>query len=182
MSNRIKPHTPQTAPEATRPLLDGLKQALGMVPNLYATIGASPAALGALLKWDQAIASGKLSKRELELINVHVSELNGCAYCVAAHHALGKMSGISDEDILSARDGRGSNERENALLALARRVAHGSAARAGTELARAREAGVSDGEVIEVLAAVASKVFTNAVAILAETEIDFPKPPRSPSA
>ena len=45
-----------------------------------------------------------------------------------------------------------------------------------------REAGVSDQEVIEALAHVALKAFTNAVALVAQTEIDFPKQPRLPSA
>jgi alkylhydroperoxidase family enzyme len=53
---------------------------------------------------------------------------------------------------------------------------------AGTDLARAREAGLSDAELMEVLAHVSLKTFTNAVAILAQTEIDFPKQPRLPAA
>jgi hypothetical protein len=54
-------------------------------------------------------------------------------------------------------------------------------ARAGRELAEAREAGLADGEIVQVVAHVAARVFTNAAAILAETEIDFPKAPRLPS-
>ncbi|QQR92093.1 MAG: hypothetical protein IPJ88_18920 [Myxococcales bacterium] len=55
------------------------------------------------------------------------------------------------------------------------------AARASTDLARLREAGVSDAEVIDVLAVVALNAFRNSVSIVSETEIDFPKAPRLPS-
>jgi alkylhydroperoxidase family enzyme len=82
----------------------------------------------------------------------------------------------------TARDGHGQNAREDALLGLVRRVVRTGGAGTGTELAALREAGVSDREVVEVLAHVALKAFTNAVALVAQTEIDFPKQPRLPSA
>lgn len=44
----------------------------------------------------------------------------------------------------------------------------------------ARAAGLSDAEIIEVLAHVANRAFANSVAILAQTEIDFPRAPRLP--
>ena len=46
---RIPPVQLPTASERVRPLLEGLKRKLGMVPNLFATIGQSPEALQALL-------------------------------------------------------------------------------------------------------------------------------------
>ena len=67
------------------------------------------------------------------------------------------------------------------ILAFARRVVRTGGSRAGTDLARLREAGVSDGEVIDVLAVVALNAFRNAVNIVADAEIDFPKAPRLPS-
>lgn len=179
---RIQPTTQSNAPEATRPILGKLKTALGMIPNLFATIGHAPATLEAFLGWDAAVAKGALSKREIELLNLHVSELNGCGYCVSAHTFIGGRSGVQDKDIANARAGYGANEREDALLAFARRVVRTGGSGAGTELARLRESGVSDAAIIDVLSIVAMKAFTNAVAIVAQTEIDFPKASRLPSA
>lgn len=182
MSVKIAPTTATTAPEATKPILANIKQAFGMIPNLFATIGHSPGALSALLTWDQALNSGQnLSKREIEQLNLHVSELNGCGYCLAAHSAIGKGAGLSVDEIEEARLGIGANARENALLALARRVVHSGGGRAGAEFTAAREAGVSDAAIVDVIAAVALKTFTNAVALVANTSIDFPKAARSPS-
>src|SRR5262249_6235543 len=58
----------------------------------------------------------------------------------------------------------------------------GSVRSAGTDLARAREAGLSDGELMEVLAHVSLKTFTNAAAIPAQTEMASPTQPRLPAA
>jgi uncharacterized peroxidase-related enzyme len=181
MTQKIQPTTQNDAPDATRPILEQLQKGLGMVPNLFAAIGHSPGSLGSLLGWDAAIARGTLSKREIELLNLHVSELNGCGYCISAHGALGARVGLSASDIQAGRDGHGANQRENALLALARRVVRSGGAHTQTELMLAREAGVSDADIIDTLAIVALKTFTNAVAIAGKIEIDFPKQSRLPT-
>lgn len=181
MSARIEPTTPENAPEATRPLLAQMKQAFGMIPQLYATIGHSPASLQGVLAWDAGLGKGALSKRELEQLHLHVSELNGCGYCIAAHSAVARGAGLSTEEIEAARAGSGANPRENALLGLARRVVRTGGAHTGSELAQAREAGVSDAAIVDAIAVVALKTFTNAVALVAQTTIDFPKVKRMPA-
>jgi alkylhydroperoxidase family enzyme len=100
---------------------------------------------------------------------------------VSAHAALGKRAGLSPDDIARARRGDGASPRERAILDLARRVVRTGGAGAGTELALAREHGLGDREIVEVLAHVALKAFTNAVAIVAQTDIDFPKAPHLPT-
>lgn len=177
---RIQPTTIESAPEATRPMLEALKKNLGMTPNLFATIGHSPQALGMLLSAMDTLGKGNLSAREVEAINLHASELNGCGYCVSAHAGLGRRAGLSPDDIGAVRSGRGGNAREQAILDLVQRVVRTGGLGAGRELARSREAGLSDGEVVEVLAHVALKAFTNAVALVAQTEIDFPRAPGLP--
>ncbi len=181
MTSRIAVTTEANAPDATKPILTQLKHAVGMVPNVYATIGHSPGSLASVLAWGNAVAKGGLSKREIEQLNLHISELNGCSYCVSAHAVGGTRAGLSAEEVTAARHGAGASERENALLAFARRVVRTGGSRAGTDLARLREAGVADAEVIDVLAVVALNTFRNAVNIVAQTEIDFPRAPRLPS-
>jgi uncharacterized peroxidase-related enzyme len=179
--SRLSISTEQSAPEPSRPVLSQLKQALGMVPNVYAAIASSPGALVSLRAWSEALARSGLSKREIELISLHVSELNGCGYCVSAHSALGARLGVTAAELSAARTGTGTSPRENALLALARRVVRTGGARAGGELARLREAGVTDAEIIDVLAVVALNGFRNAVSVVGELEIDFPRADHLPS-
>lgn len=178
--SRLDVPTLQTAPEASRPALEGLKKALGTVPNLFAVIGNSPAALNGYLGFTGALDKGSLSGREVELLNLHVSELNGCGYCVSAHGAMSRRFELTQQDIDRARLGQGANERENALLALARRITRTGGAQAGTELELARKAGLSDAQVVEVAAHVASKVFTNAIGLLSQVPVDLPAQPNLP--
>lgn len=180
--SRITVPTAQTAPAASRPLIEALAAKFGRAPNLFATIGHSPAALSSLLGAMDALSHGELSASEIEAINLFVSELNGCAYCVAAHGAIGKMGGLSADDLANYRKGLGRNPREDAILAFCRRIVRTGGAGAGTELARLREQGVGEGAIIEIITHVALKAMTNAVAIVAQTEIDFPKQPLMPTA
>ena len=182
MAARIVPTTPQNAPEDSKPLLADLRKTLGKVPNLYATIAHSPAALRGLVALEESLAKGALSAREAELVKLHVSELNGCGYCLSAHAMLAARAGVSPDEVAAARAGQARTAREAAILGLARRIVRTGGSGAGTELAAAREAGLTDAELVEVVAHVASKAFTNALAILARTEIDFPRAPRLPEA
>jgi uncharacterized peroxidase-related enzyme len=180
MTARILPTTIETAPEPSKATLGHLQHTFGKIPELFATIAHSPTSLDSLLAWDHAITHSSLSRREIELLNLHVSELNGCGYCVSAHEAFAKHGGLSLPEIERARLGQGANPREDALLALARRVVRAGGARTGAEVAQCREAQVPDASIIDVLAVVALKTFTNAVALVAQTPIDFPKAPRLP--
>ena len=64
-------------------LFDKLEKLAGHVPNLYSVFAYSENALGNYL----ALQSGKssLRGREKEVVNLVVSEINGCEYCLAAH-------------------------------------------------------------------------------------------------
>ncbi|MFM9880854.1 MAG: carboxymuconolactone decarboxylase family protein, partial [Burkholderiaceae bacterium] len=92
--------------EGNQAIFDNLKKALGFVPNLYATFAISEHALGNYLAFQNAKTS--LNAKQREVVNLAVSEVNACAYCLAAHTALGKMNGFSDAQILELRAGHAS--------------------------------------------------------------------------
>ena len=55
-------HTIETAPDRSRPLLEGVKQAFGFVPNLYAVFAESPAALQGALAIADAFSASTLCR------------------------------------------------------------------------------------------------------------------------
>src|SRR4051812_15942467 len=72
-----------------------LKRAIGRVPNMFAAIGAhAPAVLQAMLAADAVLAVGSLTRRDQETIQLVISEVAGCDYCVAAHSQFGKLAGL----------------------------------------------------------------------------------------
>jgi AhpD family alkylhydroperoxidase len=96
---------------------DNLKKALGMVPNLYATIAYSANGLSRCLAFQGAKSS--LSNKEKEAVNLVVSQVNGCRYCQSAHTVLGGLNGLSKEEMLLIRTGSSSNKKLEELVALA---------------------------------------------------------------
>src|SRR5258705_219270 len=107
---------------ANQALFDNLKKALGKVPNLYATLAHSEHALGSYLAFQNAKSS--ITGKAREVVNLVVSQVNGCEYCLAAHTIIGKMHGFSDEQILEIRSGRASFDvKLDALARLVKNIA-----------------------------------------------------------
>jgi uncharacterized peroxidase-related enzyme len=181
---RIDAIDPRQAAPSVAPLLDAVKKQLGVTPNMMRTMAHSPAVLRGYLELNKALAMSSLGRTIGEQIALLTAERNGCDYCAAAHTALGKAAGLSDAAIDAARDGRGEDPRAAAALALAGAVIDMRGHVTDDALAAARSAGLSDGEIGEVVGHVALNVFTNYFNVLAGTDIDFPKvrSPRRPEA
>jgi uncharacterized peroxidase-related enzyme len=175
MDSRLTAIDPAQAQGKAKELLDAVKAKLGMVPNMMRTMAHSPAAWEGYWAFSGALAKGALPAKCREQIALAVAEMNECGYCAAAHTALGKMAGLTPEQTLAARQGRGIDAKADAGLALARSVIENKGDVSDEELAVARSSGLNDAEIAEVVAHVALNVFTNYFNRLAATKIDFPQ-------
>lgn len=135
----------------------------------------SPAVLEAYLGFSGALAKGALSARLREQIALAVGESNNCQYCLAAHTALGRMAGLSDEQIADSRRGSSPDRKTEAALAFATKVVSERGLVDDDDVAQLRAAGFDDGDIAEIVANVSLNIFTNYLNHIAETEIDFPK-------
>ena len=162
---------------ANRALFDNLKKGLGMVPNLYATLAHSETALGTYLALQNANSSIKGKSREV--VNLVVSQVNSCEYCLAAHTVIGGMVGFTSEQILEIRSGRASFDPK--LDVLARLVQNIVTQRGHTqpELVDAFFAkGWSQGNLVDVIVAIGDKVVTNYLHGTTKVPVDFPAAPK----
>jgi alkylhydroperoxidase family enzyme len=75
----LKPLPDAQSPEAAQNLFRGLQSKLGMVPNIWRTMGHAPDVLQASLALDQAIRKD-LDPKLRELAYLKTSELNDCRY------------------------------------------------------------------------------------------------------
>lgn len=161
---------------ANQALFDSLKKGLGMVPNLYATFAHSEHALGNYL----ALQSGKssLSAKARELINLVVSQVNTCEYCLAAHTAIGKMTGYTDAQMLEIRRGRASfDARLDALARLVRNIAS-ERGHADPALVQAFfDAGWTEGNLVDAIVVIGDKTVTNYLHGTTKVPVDFPPAP-----
>lgn len=160
------------------PILQAVKAKLGRVPNLFLTLAQAPAALKAYLGASEAIGTGRLDAKQREVIALAVAEANACDYCLAAHSAIGKMVGLDADTILQSRSGVPANQRQAALAAFSRAVVRERGQVSALDLQAAREAGLDDQDLLEVVANVAVNILTNYTNHVAGTEVDFPKAER----
>ncbi len=171
--------TPAIAPESVvrkaKVLLDAVKSKLGMVPNIARAMANSPAALDGYLSLSGALSQGEFSPPLREQIALAVGQANGCHYCLAAHSAVGKMVGLTAEQIKDSRRGTAVDPRSDAVVRLARRVVDQRGLVTDSDLAIARQAGLHDSAITEVVANVALNIFANYFNHVAGTDIDFPK-------
>jgi len=172
--NRLTAIAPETATGPVKNLFDGVQKKLGMVPNMMRTMAVAPPVLEGYLQLSVALGGGKLSAKLREQIALTVAQANGCAYCLAAHCAIGGMVGLSKEQLHDSRLGIGTDSHAHAALSLARAIVDERGRVSDEELAAARSAGLDDAEIAEVVANVALNVFTNYFNNLAGTTIDFP--------
>ena len=172
--SRIHAIEPVSATGKAKELLDAVQAKLGMVPNMTRTMANAPAALEGYLGLSGALAKGSLPAKLREQIALTVSERNGCDYCLAAHTTIGKMVGLSQEQILDSRHGTAVDSKTDAVLRFAAQIVDKQGRVDEAELKAVREAGVSDAAIIEIVANVALNVFTNYFNNVAQSDIDFP--------
>ena len=107
MSRIPTPATIDTAPAASRPMLEAVKKQLGVVPNMFRLVS-------------KAILAGPVSKGALpaatrERIALAVAEVNGCDYCLSAHTYLGKnLAKLDDAEITANRNGASNDAKADA--------------------------------------------------------------------
>ena len=172
---RLKAVEPGQASGKAKQLLDGVQVKLGMTPNMMRTMANSPAVLEAYLNFSGALGGGALNAKLREQIALTVGEANSCEYCLSAHTAIGKMVGLNENDVASARQSASTDPKTEAALRFARELVVKRGEVTDEDVRRVREAGYGDGEIAEIVANVALNIFTNYFNHAAQTEVDFPK-------
>lgn len=154
-------------------IFDNLNKALGFVPNLYATYAHSETALENYLNLSNAKTS--LSEKEKEAVNLAVSQVNDCIYCLSAHTAIGKMNGFTDEQIFELRAGRASFDTKlNALAHLAKNVTENRGKADQDVVNNFFSAGYSKGNLIDTIVLVGDRTITNYIHSTTKIPVDFP--------
>lgn len=175
MKSITVPTRDQVSP-ANQALFDTLKKNIGSVPNLYAVYAYSENALGAYLALSGAKTS--LRPKEKEVVNLIVSQVNGCEYCLAAHTAISKMQGFTSEQILEIRRGQISfDSKLDALVKLAKSITENKGHADAELVNNFFEAGYNEGSLIDVVMVVGDKTITNYIYALTGVPIDFPAAP-----
>jgi len=154
-------------------LFDNLQKNLGFVPNLYATFALNDTALADYLTLQNRKST--LRAKEREVINLVVSQVNECLYCLSAHTALGKMNGFSDEQILEIRSGQASfDSKLDALAKFTQSITLHRGKPSAESLEQLFAAGYSQANLIDIFIVIGDKIISNFLHGATQIPIDFP--------
>jgi uncharacterized peroxidase-related enzyme len=172
---RVQVVNPATATGEAKKLLDAVQAQLGITPNFIRVLANSPKALEGFLGLYGALGGATVSKATQERIALVIAEGNSCQYCVSAHTAIGRGAGLSNEEMALNRKGGSSDAKAAATVSFAKALNTNLGEITAAEFDAARNAGLTEGEIVEVISVVALNIFTNILGKATRVEIDFPK-------
>lgn len=160
--------------ENNQQLFDKLENMVGFVPNLYATYAHNETALSDYLQLQNRKST--LSTKEREIINLVVSEVNQCYYCLSAHTAIGKMNGFSDDQILEIRQAEiNFNEKYDALAKFVKNSVENRSKPSPEATETLFEAGYNEANLIDIIMVIGDKMISNFIHGTTKIPIDFPE-------
>jgi alkylhydroperoxidase family enzyme len=142
-----------TTPSPSAEILEQIRRSLGRIPHVFEAAAHSPAALELL--WRQATAGSRmmLPTPLRRVVAVRIAELHG-----HEHHA----AELPDDP------------KERAVLALVTKIVKDHGRHAGFVVEAARQVGVTNTEIIEIIALIAFYTWAHYITSVANTELDLP--------
>ena len=155
-------HTVESAPEQSKPSLQALQRAFGMIPNVAGVMSTSPVLIGSLVGLFHRVHGGSFSEDQIQVLLLTNAVTNGCAWAVAFHTALALKEGVEPADVQAIRERRTPPSSKNAALSrLARTLIEKRGGLDELDLSRFLQAGFEKAQLLEVIAVVAASTITN---------------------
>jgi AhpD family alkylhydroperoxidase len=166
------PSRDQVTPEA-QAIFDSFQQAMGKMPNLYATIGYSANALATYTQYVRGQAKNTFHARDREAIYLIVSQLNGCEYCLASHTVSALKAGWKEEDTLAIRAGTHPDKKWQVIYAVVRSAIDNRGEVSDDLLKEFAALGFGDAAIMDLFVLINVMSFTNYAYRLIRVPIDF---------
>ncbi|MFC5431074.1 carboxymuconolactone decarboxylase family protein [Paraburkholderia denitrificans] len=156
-------------------ILDTARKQVGFIPNMYANMANVPAVLDTYLHgYGLFRGESGFSPAEQEVVFLAVSQVNGCAYCTAAHSMIAdKMSGVPAPVLQAIRNGQPiPDARLAALFGLTQDIVRTLGKPGEGKVAAFLDAGYKEQDVLYIILAVSVKVLSNYSNHAFGTEVD----------
>jgi len=166
-------NTMESAPQASKPVLEQLQKAFGFIPNLVGAVLNSPVLINSLVGLFQTVHGGSFTEAEVQTLLLTDAVTNSCAWAVALHTALALKEGLDPADVEAIRQRQlPKNKRYAALSRLARARIEQRGHVGNEELTAFIEAGFTPALALEVIAAVAASTITNYAGSLTDPPLE----------
>jgi len=168
-------HTIESAPEKSRPALQGLKQKFGLIPNLAATMAESPVLIGGFVGAFANFHGGTFSAGQRQVLLLTNAVTNACPWAVAFHSTLALKEGVDADDIRAIRERRPPADTTLAALsAFTRSLIERRGHVDGDELAAFTAAGFGHDQALEVIAGLAVSTMANYAGNITDPVVEEP--------
>ena len=171
--NYLPVQTKDTAPEASKPLLEQAEKAYGFIPNLLGVFAHSPAMVEAYGVLSGLFEKTDLTPTERQIVLMTNNRLNGCTYCMAAHTTISQMQQVPADVITALRDGTEiADPKLQALQVFTARIneTRGYANQADVDAFLA--AGYTEANILDVILGTGLKTLSNYTNHISETPVD----------
>jgi uncharacterized peroxidase-related enzyme len=151
---RIKTVEEAHAQGATKNIYEGLRESLGIVPNVIKSLSIWPEALQAYaqLLGQVMFSESRLERKIKEMIAAHVSNLNQCGYCVGHHKNFMVQYGVpasTAEQIVKNPQSAEITPCQKKLLEYAGQITHGAYRVTDCQVKELRQSGWTDEQILE---------------------------------
>lgn len=166
-------HTIEPAPASSKPSLEALQNAFGVIPNIAGTMATSPVLIGSLVGLFGKVHGGSFSEEQIQIVLLTNAVTNACSWAVAFHSFLALKEGVEAKDVEAIRK-RGTPETATnaALSTLARTLIERRGHLAQQDMAAFLDAGFGKDHLLEVIAIVAASAITNYTASVTQPPLE----------
>lgn len=150
----------------------------GNLSPVYLQFASSEPALRAYLHMEKCLREGSLTEREVEAVKLWVSQHTGCDYCLSVHTYKAGIAGISADEQQRLRSGKAiDDKRVDTLIALASILFKSAGALPDPVLQQARDAGLSDENLVDLTMLISTIFFTNITNHINDSQSAWPPAP-----
>jgi alkylhydroperoxidase family enzyme len=168
-------HTMQSAPARSKPALQQLQAAFGMIPNVAGAMATSPVLINSLVGLFGNVHGGSFSEAQIQTVLLTDAVTNASTWPVAFHTALALKNGIDEADVRAIREGHLPKDAKLAALsALARKMIERRGRLDDRDIDRFLAAGFAKDHLLEVVAIVAASTITNYTASITKPPLEAP--------
>jgi len=166
-------HNLDTAPEASKPLLESSQKAFGRLPGLHKVLAESPQAYEGYQLLHKLFTETDFNADELTVVWQAINVENACHYCVPAHTGIAKMMKVSDDLTTALRNETPlPSEKLEALRRFTVQMVRARGNATDAQMKVFFDAGYGHRAVLDVILGLAQKTISNYVNHVAETPVD----------
>jgi AhpD family alkylhydroperoxidase len=167
--------TIDTAPEKSRPALEVLQGAFGMIPNVAGTMATSAVLIDSLVALFGKVHGGSFTESQVQTLLLANAVTNGCAWAVAFHTGLALKEGLDKADVQAIRERRAPKDVTSAKLSTFARTLIEKRGRVDDrDVDKFMAAGFRKEHALEVIAVVAASTITNYTASVTKPPLEPP--------